>query len=64
MKHVGGNLIVRLTGQPFLTVTRKEKDTFAYEEIEASLEFERNKNKEIIALKLHQDGIVQRAVKK
>ncbi len=59
-----GNLMASLTGQPSLPVFRKSKDRFEYQAVEAALEFERNKAGKITALKLHQNGAIQRAPKK
>lgn len=59
-----GTLYSQLTGQPPLPVFEKRDDRFEYDVVEAALEFERDKDGRIIALKLHQHGIVQRALKK
>ena len=56
-------LMARLTGQQSLVITKKRKDWFEYQDLEASIEFERNKSGKIEALKLHQGGLIQRAEK-
>ncbi|OAI56208.1 hypothetical protein AYO49_00975 [Verrucomicrobiaceae bacterium SCGC AG-212-N21] len=64
IKARGETLLAQLTGQPFLPVFEKSKDRFEYDVVEAALEFERDKDGRIVAVKLHQNGIVQRAPKK
>ncbi len=58
-----GHLMAKLTGQPSLPVEQKRKDWFEYRAVKAALEFERDQNDKIIALKLHQNGLIQRAPK-
>jgi hypothetical protein len=60
----GSTLFAQLTGQPPAPVFEKRDDWFEYDVVDAALEFERDKDGAIIALKLHQNGIVQRAVKR
>jgi len=57
-------LMARLTGQQSLPISKKSKDRFEYQDLEAAIEFERNKSGKIEALKLHQGGLIQRAEKK
>ncbi len=54
-------LEVRLTGQPFYPVYAKGDDVFFYKVVEAELHFERDEQGAVIAVVLHQGGIVQRA---
>lgn len=60
----GSTLFAQLSGQPFAPVFEKRPDWFEYDIVDAALEFERNAEGDIIALKLHQNGLIQRAVKK
>jgi D-alanyl-D-alanine-carboxypeptidase/D-alanyl-D-alanine-endopeptidase len=60
----GETLHVQLTGQPSLPVFERTQDRFEYDAVEAALEFERDKDGKIVAVKLHQNGVVQRAPKK
>jgi len=60
----GETLFAQLTGQPPAPVFEKRDDWFEFDVVEAALEFERDKDGKIIALKLHQNGIIQRAAKK
>ncbi|MGH8491276.1 MAG: serine hydrolase [Gammaproteobacteria bacterium] len=64
LKVMNETLFARLTGQGFLPVFEKRDNWFEYDVVEAALEFERNKAGKVIALKLHQDGLIQRAVRK
>ncbi len=64
LKVMNETLFAQLTGQEFLPVFEKRDDWFEYDVVDAALEFERNKAGKIIALKLHQDGLIQRAVRK
>ncbi|TLD72537.1 serine hydrolase [Phragmitibacter flavus] len=57
-------LLAKLTGQTFLPVFETKDDWFDYDIIKASLQFERDAEGKITALYLHQNGLVQRAVKK
>lgn len=57
-------LFAQLTGQPSVPVFEKRDDWFEYDVVEAALEFERDSKGKIVALKLHQNGIVQRAARK
>jgi len=60
----GRTLVARLTGQSFHPVFQTKDDWFEYEVVPAALEFERDEEGEIIALKLHQNGAIQRAVRR
>lgn len=64
VKVVKETLFAQLTGQNFLPVFEKRDDWFEYDVVPAVLEFERDKDGKVIALKLHQNGAIQRAVKK
>ncbi|CAN5656395.1 hypothetical protein BH18PSE1_BH18PSE1_04050 [soil metagenome] len=61
---MNGTLFAQLTGQGFLPVFEKRDNWFEYDVVEAALEFERDKAGKIIALKLHQNDLIQRAVRK
>lgn len=63
LKVKDGTLFAQLTGG-FLPVFEKRDNWFEYDVVEAALEFERDKAGKIVALKLHQDGFIQRAVRK
>ncbi|CAN5916911.1 serine hydrolase [soil metagenome] len=64
LKIVKDTLFVQLTGQSFLPVFEKRDDWFEYDVVPAVLEFERDRDGKVIALKLHQNGAIQRAEKK
>lgn len=64
LKVVKETLFAKLTGQDFLPVFEKRDDWFEYDVVPAVLEFERDKDGKVIALKLHQNGAIQRAEKK
>jgi CubicO group peptidase (beta-lactamase class C family) len=57
-------LFVQLSGQPFAPVIERRENWFEYDVVEAAIEFERDEAGKVIALKLHQNGLIQRAVKK
>lgn len=57
-------LFVQLTGQPFAPVFEKRDNWFEYDVVNAAIEFERDEGGRIVALKLHQNGAVQRAARK
>jgi hypothetical protein len=57
-------LFVKLTGQEFLPVFETKKDWFASDIVDAAFDFPRNGKGAITALRLHQDGIVQVAMRK
>lgn len=54
----------QLTGQQSVPVFEKRDDWFEYDVVEAALEFERDKDGKVVAVKLHQNGIIRRAAKK
>jgi CubicO group peptidase (beta-lactamase class C family) len=64
LKVQGNTLFAQLSGQPFVPVFEKRDDWFEYDVVEAALAFERDTSGKIVAVNLHQNGIVQRAVKK
>jgi serine-type D-Ala-D-Ala carboxypeptidase/endopeptidase len=64
LKTQGETLFAQLTGQPPAPVFEKRDDWFEYDVVDAALEFERGKDGKVTALKLHQNGAIQRAVKK
>jgi CubicO group peptidase (beta-lactamase class C family) len=61
---VHGTLYAQLTGQPFLPVIERRRDWFEYDTVAAALEFQRDEKGKVVALQLHQHGLVQRAVRK
>lgn len=61
---VQNHLLAKLTGQDFLPVFETKDDWFDYDVVKASLQFERRDDGQIVALYLHQNGLVQLAVKK
>ena len=63
LKVEHNTLFAQLTGQTFLPVFEKQTDRFEYDVVKAALEFERDKDQQIVALKLHQNGQILRAVK-
>ena len=64
IKETNGILWAQLTGQPFLPLFERRKDWFEYDTIKAALEFETQDGQHATALRLHQNGVVQRAVKR
>lgn len=64
LKVTNVTLFAQLTGQGFAPVFEKRDDWFEYDIVTAALEFERDKDGKVIAVKLHQNGAIQRAVKK
>ncbi len=60
----GGQLMVKLTGQPAYPVFCEREDRFAYDVVEAALTFQRDANGKVVALVLHQGGLDQRATRK
>lgn len=64
VKVADSTLFAKLTGQDFAPVFEKREDWFEYDVVDAALEFERDKDGKIVALKLHQNGLVQRAARK
>jgi serine-type D-Ala-D-Ala carboxypeptidase/endopeptidase len=59
-----GVIFAKLTDQEFVPVFESRKDWFVYDVVDASLEFLRDEKGQIAALRLHQDGLIQMAVKK
>jgi len=57
-------LFAQLTGQEAVPVFETRNDRFEYDVVDAALEFQRDKTGKITALLLHQNGIVQRAIKR
>jgi serine-type D-Ala-D-Ala carboxypeptidase/endopeptidase len=64
VKVVGELLWIQLAGQPFLPVFERRDNWFEYDLVEAAVEFELGKEGAPSALKLHQNGLILRAVKK
>lgn len=64
VKAADGTLWAQLTGQSFLPVFQRRDNRFEYDLVEAALEFEQDKDGKMVSLKLHQNGLVLRAVKK
>jgi CubicO group peptidase (beta-lactamase class C family) len=63
VKLEGGQLQAQLTGQSFLPLFASERDHFFYKVVDAQLVFERDAQKRVVAVVLHQGGGVQRAVR-
>lgn len=60
----GSTLYAKLAEQPALPVFETKSNWFEYDVVEAALEFLRDDKGKIAALKLHQNGLQQMAVKK
>jgi len=54
-------LEARLTGQPFFPIFARGEDVFFFKVVDAELHFERNDEKQVDAVVLHQGGVEQRA---
>lgn len=63
VKWEGGHLQAQLTGQSFLPLFASERDHFFYKVVDAELVFERDAKQRVVAVVLHQGGVVQRAVR-
>lgn len=61
VRRAAAALEVQLSGQSFLPVFAASADRFLYEAVEAELQFERDAAGRVVALVLHQGGLVQRA---
>ena len=60
---VGGQLLVRLTGQQELPVYCVGEDRFEYDVVDAKIDFVRDASGKVVALVLHQHGMDMRAPK-
>ena len=60
----GRTLVAKLADQPAVPVFETKKNRFEYDVVEAALEFLPDDKGKIAALKLHQNGIEQLAIKK
>ncbi|MBD8527146.1 serine hydrolase [Pseudomarimonas arenosa] len=56
-------LMAQLTGQPAFPVFARGEDRFFYKIVDAELQFERDGAGKVVAVVLHQGGIVQRAAR-
>lgn len=56
-----GALFVQATGQPRLTLREVSPDRFSIVDVPAEISFERDADKKVVALILHQNGMDQRA---
>ncbi len=64
VRVAGEQLLVRLTGQPELPVYCAGGDRFAYDVVEATIDFERDDAGKVVSLVLHQNGRDMRAPKR